>query len=169
LKTMSSRSRRFRAAPAVVAVALSLMALIAAAPQASAGDGLKIVRCWIWDDAANNVTGALVVVSIIAPDTSVRATDSELSDENGWYSLQFGPSDWYIGDTIRVVCTYSGNQEMEEVAAGSSASSPYQYVNITFPFEIPQFGSILGTMVTIGAVGMIGAVFVVYSRRRKED
>ena len=169
MKMESSRRKRIPGITVIVAVAVLLMAVLASSSQTSAGDGLKIVRGWIWDDAGNNVTGASVVVNIIAPDTSTRATDSELSDADGWYSITFGPSDWEIGDTIQVICTYESSQEDEEIAAISSAGSPYQYVNITFPFEIPQFGSLLGTMITVGAVGAVGAIFVVYSKRRKED
>ena len=154
---------------AFMAVAVAAIALMPVFSQSvSAATMPKAVRGYITDSAGNPLEGALVVVNIRAQadyDT-IRATDSYTSLSTGYYSISFGPSDWDVGDTIQVIATWESNQRDNETAADGAA---FQDVWVVFPFEIPQFGSLLGALVAIGAVGAVGAVFVVSKRRKDED
>lgn len=152
----------------IAATALVLGAVLASSGQTSAGDGNKIVRGYIWDSAYRNVSDASVVVTIWDPTKTVqRASLSDTSDEDGFYSIWFGPSDWYVGDLIEVVCTYSGNQETNSTTATSSIPLPYQYINITYPFEIPEFGSVVGLILAGGAIGAVAMVALVANQRKR--
>ena len=153
----------------ITVAAVMLTAILASSSQTSAGDGVKVVRGWVWDNAGRNVTDASVVVTIWEDETKTnqRSTDSEQTDENGFYSLQFGPSDWYVGDYIEVVCTYNGNQEPNYTYAVSSLVAPFQYVNITYDFEIPEFGSVIGLVLAGSAIGAVAMVALVANQRKR--
>ena len=166
---MASSSRTRATCFTIIATAaLVLGAVLSTSGQTSAGDGNKIVRGYIWDSAYRNVSDASVVVTIWDPTKTVqRASLSETTDEEGFYQIWFGPSDWYVGDLIEVVCTFSGNQETNSTTAASSIPLPYQYVNITYPFEIPEFGSVVGLILAGGAIGAVAMVALVANQRKR--
>lgn len=64
----------------------------------------------------------------------------------------FRGSDWSIGNTIEVIATYNSNQEINSTIADDSGS---QTVNVTFTFEIPQFGDMMGLYIVMIIVGVI--------------
>jgi hypothetical protein len=167
---MLSIGRRTGITLSVLTVAIVILtAILASSYQTSAGDGVKVVRGWVWDNAGRNVTDASVVVTVWEDDTKTnqRSTDSELTDADGFYSLQFGPSDWYVGDYIEVVCTYEGDQDWNFTYAVSSLVAPFQYVNITYDFEIPEFGSLIGLILAGGAIGAVAMVALVANQRKR--
>jgi hypothetical protein len=165
----SSRTHRIPVSLAIiVAVALAMAGILASSGQSSAGDGTKSVRGWVWDNMGNNVTGASIVVNIWNPaETILRATEGESTDEDGFYSLQFEPGDWFVGDLIEVFCTYNGDQLRNTITAVSSAGWPVQYVNFTYDYEIPEFGSIIGFVVAGGAIGAVALVALFATQRRR--
>lgn len=157
-----------RCAITLMVVAIAAIALMPIFSQsASAATGPKAVRGYIEDSAGNKLEGALVVVNIrYQSDDSLRATDSYTSTSTGYYSITFALDEWDTGDGIEVIATYDTIQRTNTTTADASA---YQDVWVSFLFEIPQFGSLWGTMIAVGAIGAVGAIFVVHKKRRKED
>jgi hypothetical protein len=153
----------------VPAVAIAVFAVVAVAMLLSSGyvsaAGPKVIRGYIKDNAANPLEGASVVLEVRTPLDVLRYTESTTSDETGFYSFildtLFGQ--WADGDTFKIIATYSGNQKTESAL---DDGTPMQIIDVTFPFEIPQFGSLLGFSVAAGGIGLIAMVFVV---RRKKD
>ncbi|MBU1158521.1 MAG: hypothetical protein KKE24_04200 [Candidatus Thermoplasmatota archaeon] len=47
-----------------------------------------------------------------------------------------------------------------------ATSAPYQWVNVSFTFEIPEFGSYFGLLLAGGAIGAVGIAVVAMKRRR---
>jgi len=144
-------------------IAVAVAAIMIAPAIVSGASGPKQVRGYIWDNTGRDLEGADVTVNIRYPDTSLRSTLSDTSDANGYYSVTFGPSDWDIGNTIEVISTYDSNQETNSTSANAN---PFQWVNITYPFGIPEFGSTLGILV---AGGFLGAVSIAMLSRKKRQ
>jgi len=132
-----------------------------------AGDGPKVVRGYIWDNAGNPLEDADVTVNIRNPDNSIQSTQSTSSNSAGFYSVIFLLfSEWDDGDTIEVVATWNSNQDSNTTIARNG--QPVQYVNVSFPFEIDEFGSTeLGIVIAGGAVGAIAVVLLVSGRRKR--
>ena len=144
---------------AVAAVAVLLMSGFASAA------GPKVIRGYTTDSADRPLEGTDVVLEVWTPLNTLRHTESIPSDENGFYSFTLSSfdGDWNDGDTFKIIATYSGNQKTESELDNGS---PLQWINVTFPFEIPQFGSLLGFGIAAGGIGLIAMVFVV--KRRKD-
>ncbi len=156
-----------RCAVTLMVVAIAAIALMPMFSQSvSAATVPKGVRGYVEDSVGNRLDGALVVVNIRAQadyDT-IRATGSDTTGSDGYYSVTFAMGEWDIGDTIQVIATYDSHQHSNETTADAGA---IQDVWVVFPYEIPQFGSLWGTMIAVGAIGAVGAIFVVYNKRRK--
>jgi hypothetical protein len=152
--------------PALVisVIAVAFVAMLLSASFVSAGPGPKTVRGYIKDNMGNPVEGASVLVEIVAPDSHVRTSGTDTSISNGLYSVMFGPFDWELGDTLRVTSTYNSDSRVGSAVANST---PIQYVNITYPYEIPQFGSWAGFAVAGGILAVVAVVFV--GKRKKNS
>lgn len=96
--------------------------------------------------------------------TIVIATKTAQTDSNGSYSVSFGSSEWEPGCTIEVTAQYHSVQETRDTAADASSA---QQVDIAYPYEIVQFGSLTVFLASAGLVGIVGAVLV--KRGRKQD
>jgi hypothetical protein len=169
MSIVSSVSKGRIPALAIAVFVVAAVAMLLLSGSASA-EGFKFVQGVIEDSAGNPLEGATVVIEVRdplnAPSGPTRYTDSVTSDEDGFYFFilsGFGPVEWQIGDTIKIIATWSGNQKDESAIADDSGS---QTIDVTFPFEIPQFGSILGFGIAAGGIGLIAMVFVV---KRKKD
>lgn len=153
----------------IPAVAIAVVAVLAVAMLLSSGfasaAGIKIIRGYTKDNAGRPMQGTNVVLEVRTPADALRYTESYTSDSNGFYSftLDSFTGQWSDGDTFKIIATYSGNQRI--VSQLDNSSSPIQWINVTFPFEIPQFGSLIGFGVAMGGIGLIAMVFVV--RRKK--
>ena len=153
----------------IPAVAIALCVVAAVAMLLSSGyvsaAGPKVIRGYTWDNAARPLEGTSVVVEVRDASEVLRHTESTTTDETGFYSFTMSSfdGDWADGDTFNIIATYSGNQKTESLLDDGTA---LQWINVTFPFEIPQFGSLLGFSVAAGGIGLIAMVFVV---RRKKD
>jgi hypothetical protein len=165
----SSGKVRITCFTVIATAALVLAALLASTGQTSAGDGSKIIRGWVWDSAYRNVTDASIVVTVWEDSTKTnqRASLADTTDEDGFYSVWFGPSDWYVGDYIEVIATTNGKQTLNNTTATSSVPLPYQYINITYPFEIPEFGSAIGLILAGCAIGAVATVALVANQRKR--
>jgi len=152
--------------PAIVlsVIAVAFLAMLLSTSFVSAGNGPKAVRGYIKDNMGNPVEGASVLVEIVKPDNSVRASGTDTSISTGLYSVMFGPDDWESGDTIRVTSTYHSDSR---VGSTGVTSDPIQEVDITYPYEISQFGSWAGFAVAGGILAVVAIVFV--GKRKKNS
>ena len=151
----------------IPAVAIAVFAVVAVSMLLSSGfasaEGPKVIRGYI-EDSVGPLEGANVVLEVWTPLDVLRFTDSYTSDSIGFYSFTLSSidGDWHDGDTFNVIATYKGHQMNESQL---DDGTPLQNIDVTFPFEIPQFGSLLGFSVAAGGIGLIALVFVV--RRKK--
>jgi hypothetical protein len=149
-----------RASIVLIAIA---MVLVLTSNAAMAGSGPITVRGYIKDSAGTPLQGASVFVEIIAPDTTVRTSGTYLTNSAGLYSAAIGTFDWEVGDKINVTSTYLGNVGNNWTTA---TSLPVQYVNVTYTYEIPEFGSMTGLLVAAGAIGLVACVALLWTRRK---
>jgi hypothetical protein len=164
MKILSSVLKRRIPAVAVAVFAFAAVAMVLSSGLVSAA-GPKVIRGYTWDNAARPLEGTDVVIEVWTPLSVLRHTESTTTDETGFYSFTMSSfdGDWSDGDTFKIIATYSGNQRTESLLDDGSA---LQWINVTFPFEIPQFGSLLGFSVAAGGIGLVAMVFV--ARRKKE-
>lgn len=161
---ISMRTNIMRVAT-IVAIAVIVTTLLAVPSNVSAGGGPKIVQGWVWDNAGRNITGADVLIEIKDPNTwNTRASLTDTTDNDGYYQVSFGPSDWYDGDLINITVTYQASQVKNSTTA--LEGKPVQYLNATYPFEIPDFGSMAGFAIAGVCLGGIAMFLIV--RRKKE-
>lgn len=149
----------------VSAVALSVIVLAAmamAVGKSSAEVFPKEVRGFVWDSEGRAVEGADVVVTVKDGETE-RVSYSETTSSIGFYSLTVAPDKWDEGNTIEVVAEFNGKERPNSTVA---TLSPLQWVNVTFTFEIPEFGGMTGLLVTGGLLGAVAVVALVYFRKR---
>jgi len=154
-------SRSKRMLPLFVSLAVIAMLSLYMVPKAEAALFPTIVRGFVWDSAGTPVEGADVSVSTIQGVTT-RGTYTDTTDANGFYSVTFPGAEWDVGDTIKTTATFSGNQEDNETIA---ADAVVQWVNVTYTFEIPEFGSSLGLIAAGGMVGLVAVVVLVWRRK----
>ena len=152
--------------PAVVlsVIAVAFVAMLLSTSFVSAQGSPKAVRGYIRDNMGNPVEGASVLVEIVKPDSTVRASLTDTSISNGFYSVMFGNFDWEMGDTIRVTSTYHSDSR---VGTADVNPDPIQNVDITYPYEIPQFGSWVGFAVAGGILAVVAVVFI--GKRKKNS
>jgi hypothetical protein len=161
---MSRVLKRRTSAAAIAVFAVAAVVMLLSSGYVSAA-GPKVIRGYTTDSADRPLEGTNVVVEVWTPLNVLRHTESMSTDENGFYSFTMSSfdGDWSDGDTFKIIATYSGNQKTESLL---DDGKPLQWINVTFPFEIPQFGSILGFSIAAGSIGLIAMVFVV---KRKKD
>lgn len=146
-------------------VALALVAVTAMTSfSSSAGDFPKLVTGYVWDSAGTPLEGADVTINIKKPDESIRATETNQTDSNGQYVVTFSPEDWEVDDTVETISTYLGHQESN--STGPLTDDPIQWINVSYTFEIPEFGNTTGLMITGALLGAIAVIALVYFRKR---
>jgi hypothetical protein len=154
---------------AVVAV-FSLLAMaffMAQSPNVSAATDPKYVMGYVKDSADRVLVGASIVVNMKdSGNTTVLFSKSGTTNGAGFYSLGFLPTEWNVGDIIEVISDYSGNQ-IKVYSAATLLTLPFNHwANITYPYEIPEFGSTVGLIIGGVAIGVVGAVFLVIRKRK---
>ncbi len=154
-------SRTRRLLPLFVSLAVIALLSLYMVPRSEAAAFPLIVRGWVWDVEGTPVDGADVSISTIQGVTT-RATWTDVTDSDGFYSVSFAGAEWDVGNTIRTVATYDGNQDDNETTA---TAAPIQFVNVTFTFAIPEFGSSLGLIAAGGAIGLVAVVALVWRRK----
>jgi hypothetical protein len=146
----------------VLTVAIVAMVLVSYGVNAATGP--KQVRGYARDVDGRLIQGIPVTINIRwASDDSVRATLAASSDENGYYSVTFEYSQWDIGDRIQVIATHGSNQVSNSTIADDF---PFQYCNVTFPYEIPEFGSMIGFIIAGGLIAAAAMVFLVSKKKK---
>jgi hypothetical protein len=167
VKSMSPVLSPVRRKSAIIVLSLTavlFVAMLLSASYASAGPGPKSVRGYINDYLGNIGVGADVLVEVVTPGDVVRASGTFTSDSTGFYSVLFGNFDWDVGDTFRVTSTF---QSSTEVNSSIANANPIQWVNITYPYEIPQFGGWVGFAAAGGILAVVALVFV--GNRKKKS
>ena len=130
-----------------------LLSFIVISPSiVTAADHPKTVRGYIWDNVGNELEGASVTINIKDGETVV-STDSDTADSDGFYSVVFFSPEWDIGNTIEVIANYLSTEEINSTTADDSV---VQYVNVSYSFEIPEFGSMAGFLASAGVIGIVG-------------
>ena len=165
---MSSREKAHDLRPVLIAFSFAAMlfalAMFMVPATTQAATHTKDVRGYVYDAQYRTIEGADVTVTMFISESNPRTVHSELSNAAGYYNLQFQDAEWEIGDTIQVIATFSGQQSDPNETAATNAF--YQWLNATaFEFEIPQFGSTVGLLLTVGIIGVV-AVTVMFWRRR---
>lgn len=167
MRTMArgGNGTRARAAFALtIAITFALVAMFLLSQSVEAATGPKQVRGYVRDVDGRFIDGIPITINIRwASDNTVRATLTDTSDVDGYYSQTFGPSDWDIGDTIEVIATNGGDQESNTTLA---TVLPMQYCNVTFPYAIPEFGSIIGFVVAGGLIAVVAVAFLFVKRKK---
>ena len=146
-------------------VGLALVAVaVMTSLSSSAGDFVKPVTGYVWDSAGTPLEGADVTVNIRRPDTSIRATMTDQTGSDGEYEVTFASDDWEVGDTVEAISNYLGNQESN--STGPLTEDPFQWLNVSYTFEIPEFGDTTGLMITGALLGAVAVIALVYFRKR---
>jgi hypothetical protein len=150
----------------VLVVSLALVAVITLLPTSStASTTSKVIYGYVWDSAGNPLVGADVTLNMKRPDTSIRTTLTDETLSGGQYLVTFNPGEWEIGDTVEIISNYMGNMESNETESPLTNDTP-QYLNVSYEFEIPEFGSATGLLITGGLLGVVAVVALVYFKKR---
>jgi len=155
---------------AIAAVSLCTVALLVASmvvlPCASAAPGTfpKWVRGTIWDAAHRPVSGAQVTVQSING-TTVLDTQTDTTSAEGYYLVQFQAGKWdtRTGNHFNITATCPSGQGYNTTTVDAENT---QWLNVTYVFEIAEFGNTVGLLATAGILGGVAAVAVVCVRRR---
>jgi hypothetical protein len=128
------------------------------------------VRGYVYDDHGNNVAGANVTVTMFAGATEgVSKTATSSPSPKGYFSANFPSGEWATGDKIRITAEYKGLQALNGTDTPPvvivDGNNFYTWKNVTFPYEIPQFGNMTGLLVSAGLVGMVASVALVWRRK----
>jgi hypothetical protein len=158
----SSKGLRSSTIMAATVTVFLLAAMLYAPAPAEAGPSDISVRGWVWDSAYREVEGASVVVNVIDGGSTVT-TESTTTDGDGFYSVFLLAAEWNVGNTFQIVVTFDSKQDTNQTIATSAA---IQYVNLTYTFEIPEFGSLAGMTLVAFALGGVGVAAVVLWRRK---
>ena len=166
---MTPREKTNSLRPVLIAFSFAAMlfalAMFMVPASTQAATHTKFVRGYAYDAEYRPIPGADVTVRMLDSENNERSIHNELTSSEpewkGYYNLDFLSSEWEIGDTIQVIATYNSQQSDPNTTVASDAF--FQWVNATaFEFEIPQFGSTFGLLLTVGIV----AVTVLVWKRR---
>lgn len=124
-----------------------------AARPAISGTGPLDVYGFVTDSAGTPIPNADVTVTVLS--TMAVRTCSTASD--GSYQVAFLTSDWNSGDTVQVVVVYN---TVQEIRTGVADDLGNMWIDVQFSFEIPEFGSVMGSMVAIAAVAFVAVLFI---------
>ena len=147
----------------LIMIAIFAVGMLLGSSIASADLGPKVVRGYIRDNAGNDLQGASVTINIrnISTNALVATLSDPSTDEDGFYSVSFGPPslNWAPNYKIEVIATYNSAQETNITNALNNV--PVQWVNVTYPYEIPELGSWLGFAIAGCALGAVAVVILV--------
>ena len=149
---------------AVFALAASI-ALLSVSSQvsvpASAGMGPLPVSGYVKDDAGRVMEGVPVVVACKNGSTTT-STLSTTTDVYGFYTVTFAYTVWEIGYNLIATATYGSEQVSENITITQEWG---EQIDLQFPFEIPQFGTVLGFLAVAAMVGVL-AIFLLPRRSK---
>ncbi len=166
MKTGSGRKTRILVLLAAMCTVIAALSVLMPGWVAAEQPGPLIVYGYVTDDAGRPLEGAHVSLTMKNGGTTVGTLTND-SDAGGFYSVTFGPLvgvGWDVGWTIIATATYGGNQ-VTNPDVTIPDTSPLLQIDLQFPFEIPQFGTLFGFLVTAGAVGVV-AIYLIPKRLR---
>jgi len=153
---------RFASASVIASVALCLLVLTA--PSVRAANPDLTVYGYVYDTEGSPVNGATVLIVIVESGHSRYGT----TDSDGLYTsaTDFNATDYALDNTIRVTASYDSSvAQNETVVTAGIVSVGVAQVDVHFTYEIPEFGSLLGTVVAMVGIALVSAVAL--SRRRR--
>ncbi|MCU0853221.1 MAG: hypothetical protein MUC90_08240 [Thermoplasmata archaeon] len=128
----------------------------------------KNVRGYVRDNVGNPVQNAPVTINVrwAFDNDIIRATYTTTAGTDGLYSKSVLGADWDVGDLIEVIATNPLNSDQEDNSAIAD-NTAMQYIDVTFPYEIPEFGiGFLGMLAAGIAVAAVGVALFVFWKRK---
>jgi hypothetical protein len=119
----------------------------------------KNVYGYVYDELGSPVNGAHVNVSIWAGSTYLSAIETDSIDP-GFYAVDFAPSQWDVGNSIKVTAKW-GSLEWTNTTAADSG--PDQQVDLSLVNLIPEF---VGQMSFAPVVVVFGSILLLVFRRK---
>jgi hypothetical protein len=166
---MSSMNRIMSAVSALFVVSLFVLgALALVADNSEAALFPKNVRGYVKDNVGNPVQNAPVTINIrwAYDNDIIRATYTATTGTDGLYSKSVLGADWDVGDLIEVIATNPHNSDQEDNSALAD-NTAMQYIDVTFPYEIPEFGiGFLGLVLAGAAAAAVGVALLVFWKRK---
>jgi hypothetical protein len=146
-----------RIATYLIACAVMVAGLAIIMPNSvSANAGPYVVDGKVTDAAGRPLVGADVTVVMKNGATPID-TQTTTTDGDGFYTVDVGHDLWVPGYEVISTATYNSVQTSDNTTVGID---PFATIDLQFPFEIPQFGSILGFVAAAGLVGVVAVVFL---------
>jgi hypothetical protein len=149
------------------AVLVLVMLAVAVIPSATmAATHPKLVIGYVYDQSGRKVPDAQVTVTMMNGGTQVSAK-TDTSDSKGYFSCNFGMTEWNIGNKIVVTAIYNSLEATNSTTVLCNDEFQ-QWENITFPYEIPELGNgIAGFLATGLLIGAMAVAFLVFVRKKK--
>lgn len=138
--------------------------LLLASHSVSAG-GPKTIQGYVYDESGQKFGGSKIAqatVVIKTPGGTILQTLTDATDANGQYRVVLDPFNWNTGDTIEAFATYNSVQSLTNTT--TCTVSPLQNVDIHYETAIPQFGSIVGSVLASVFVGSVAVLALGYRR-----
>jgi len=153
---------RVKRCVSIVASLAFILTAIALVPEHAAAQGFpKAVIGTVRDNAGTPVQGALVIVKMFDGLTE-KSSHSDTTDSLGRYTTSFGGAEWSLNWRIEASATYNSQTETSTATCDDAVT---QIVDVTFTFEIPEFGTMVGTIVAGLALGIV-AITVLFRKRQ---
>jgi hypothetical protein len=109
-------------------------------------------------DSAGRPMAGIPVVVVMKDGATTIDTQSTTTDGDGFYTVDVGHDLYQTGFTVTSTATANSIQVSD--SATVDGGYPFLTIDLQFPFEIPQFGSILGFVAAAGLVGVVAVVFL---------
>jgi hypothetical protein len=154
----------WRVCAVALMIAVLSMPLLQLSSSAVRGDfvGPFFVDGTVTDSAGTPIQGVDVVV-VSKQGETVISTVYGVTDENGFYTVTFPTETVDYNHTIIATATYGGNQESEQAVPVDELGLT---MDIQFPFEIPEFGTLIGFLAVAGVVAFV-AIFLLPRRHKR--
>ncbi|MBN1677608.1 MAG: hypothetical protein JW880_03635 [Candidatus Thermoplasmatota archaeon] len=163
MKAMRAARDPRLAAALVVLVSVALISAISwGSERTSAGSGPKNVRGYVWDSAGIPVPGANATVRMYNGAVLVDTQYYDATEPDGFYTVTFGFDKWYEDYTIELTATSGIYTDVNSTTAVEG--KPYQWVNATLGFLVPEFGQ--GMMAGLTVASFLAMAAVLLARRR---
>lgn len=146
-----------RIATYIIACAVLVACLATIIPRSVSADaGFVVVDGTVTDSAGRPISGADVVVVMMNGTTTVD-TQTYTTDGNGFYTVNLGVNAWEPGFNVISTATFNSVEASDNITV---FDFPFVTIDLQYPFEIPQFGSILGFVAAAALVGVVAIVFL---------
>ena len=122
----------------------------------SAEVGFVVVDGTVTDDAGRPINGASVIV-VMKNGAATVDTQTYTTGSDGFYTVNLGLDKWETGFNVISTATFNSVQTSDNATIGED---PFLTIDLQFPFEIPQFGSLFGFVAAAGLVGVVAVVFL---------